>query len=203
MRSKTPTVAVGARSRPTLAPRVPRRAIRAVTEGLALERLADGRLRARVRHEARILATTIQAGVDAVAVDVGQTETARTWDNFGSFAFGLFNSVILKGEAKAINYCQLRPAGLVFNYNIPPPKTKRSWTENRWEKELTLVAVDVGIARVVFRTGTLGLVSGYGADGVSGARIGNRARIDTLPISAALAIRTVAVGTTSWRFHWN
>ena len=62
-----------------------------------------------------------------------------------------------------------------------------------------MVAIDVWIAGVVLRTGALGFVARHSANGVIGARIGHGARADALPISAALGVRAVAVGSASWR----
>ena len=70
-----------------MAPRVARRSVGADAKGLSLERLADGRGRARVAGETRILATAVQARVDAVAVHIGQAETARTRHNLATEVF--------------------------------------------------------------------------------------------------------------------
>lgn len=61
------------------------------------------------------------------------------------------------------------------------------------EEELTQVAVDVGIARIVVRTGTFGLVADDGAKGVVGAGIGDGAGADALAVAAALSVWTIVV----------
>ncbi len=71
------------------------------------------------------------------------------------------------------------------------------------EEELTQVAVDVGIAWIVVRTGTFGLVTDDGAKGVVGARIGDGAGADALAIAAALSVWTIVVRTASRIFDRN
>lgn len=67
---------------------------------------------------------------------------------------------------------------------------------------LTLVAVDVGIAGVIFWTLTLGFVTNYCTKGVVRARIGNDARTHALPVTTALTVWAVIVRTASRFFYW-
>ena len=66
-----------------------------------------------------------------------------------------------------------------------------------------MVAVDVGVARVILRAGAPRFVTPHEADAIAGAGIDNLARIDALPITARLSLRTVAVGSATGWLHGN